>query len=82
VARCAEVGHQPIFLLIINGLALALLVACWVVGDLEFRTKVILTVVYVLTWGLAFVEPLLLGVAQGTLAAVLWWATFGPRGRR
>jgi hypothetical protein len=69
-------------LLLINALALALLVACWAVGDLEFRTKVILTVVYGLTWVLALVEPHLLGVAQGTLAGVLWWATFGPRGRR
>ena len=39
------------FLLVINALVLALLVACWAVGGLEFRTKVILTVVYVLTQG-------------------------------
>jgi hypothetical protein len=59
-----------------------LLVACWLVADLEVRTKLIFTAIYLATWALVFIDGLLVAVAQGALAGVLWWATFGPTGRR
>ena len=65
-------------LLILN---LILLVCCWLMGDAEFRTKVIFTIVFLLTLGWVILEPWTGMVAQGCLAGVLWWLTFGPRGR-
>ena len=56
---------------------LALLVACWLVGDLEPRTKVILTAVYLASWavypfsGIGFV-----GV-QAFVALAIFLKTFG-----
>jgi hypothetical protein len=61
--------------------AFVLLGACWAFGETEFRTKVILTLVYLATWLLAFVEPLLLNVAQGILMGILWWMLFGSSRR-
>ena len=69
------------FLIVYAG-ALVLLVACWLVGDLEVRTKAIFTAIYLATWALVFIDEFLVTVAQGILAGVLWWATFGPTGRR
>ncbi len=62
-------------------LAFVLLGACWFVGDLEFRTKVILTAIYLATWVFAFIDGWALLGAQALMAFVLWWATFGPKGR-
>jgi hypothetical protein len=65
----------------ISVLALVLLVACWFVGDLEFRTKVILTLIYLASWVFAFIDGWALLGAQALVAFIVWWATFGPRGR-
>ncbi len=62
-------------------LAFVLLGACWFVGDLEFRTKVILTAFYLATWVFVFIDGWALMGAQALMAFILWWATFGPRGR-
>jgi hypothetical protein len=63
-------------------LTLVLLVFCWAVGDQEFRTKVIFTLVYLATWGLVFANPWFLISAQALLSVILWYSTFGPVGRR
>jgi hypothetical protein len=68
--------------LVIHVAALVLLVACWLVGDLEFRTKVVLTVVYLVTWAFVFVSAWVTVGAQAFLIVILWYATFGPAGRR
>ena len=62
-------------------LTFVLLVMCWLMGDQEFRTKLILTLVYLGSWVLNFVHPLLCLAVQGILAVVLWYSTFGLRGR-
>lgn len=62
-------------------LAFVLLIACWWVGDLEFRTKLILTGIYAASWSLIFVNGWLHIAAQALVALILWWATFGPTGR-
>ena len=59
-------------------LGLVLLICCWIVGDLEFRTKLILTVLYLGSWALIFVNVGLLISAQALLCIVLGFATFGP----
>jgi hypothetical protein len=65
----------------IDVFTLVSLVFCWMMGDLEFRTKVVFTVIFLLTIGWVFLEPLTGMIAQGCLGAILWWLTFGPRGR-
>jgi hypothetical protein len=60
-------------------LALVLLVCCWWVGDMEVRTKLILTLVYLLSWGLVFVGGWALVGGQAVLCIVLGLMTFGPR---
>lgn len=62
-------------------LTLVLLVLCWLMGDTEFSTKVIFTVVFLLVVGWSLLEPLTGMVAEGCLASILWWLTFGSRGR-
>ena len=64
--------------LVIMVLAFVLLGACWFVGDLEFRTKVILTLIYLGSWVFIFIDPWALMGAQALVAFILWWATFGP----
>jgi hypothetical protein len=64
--------------LFVGVLALALLICCWIVGDLEFRTKLILTLLYLGSWGLIFVNVGLLISAQALLCIVLGFATYGP----
>jgi hypothetical protein len=63
-------------------LTLVLLICCWFMGEQEFRTKVILTVVYLASWGLIFVNPWFIISAQSLLSVVLWYSTFGVPGRR
>jgi hypothetical protein len=66
-------------------LALVLLACCWFMGDAEFRTKVILTVIYLASWALVFVWPYAVVAAQAILSIVLGYLTFGPEwlgGRR
>ena len=59
------------------GVTLVLLTACWLVGDVETRTKVIFTVVYLATWvvytfnGWAFIG------LQTILSLVIYLKTFG-----
>jgi hypothetical protein len=67
--------------LIVHVVAFVLLGACWFVGDLELRTKVIMTLVYVGTWLLVFLSPWAVMGAQILFSFVLWWMTFGPTGR-
>jgi hypothetical protein len=63
-------------------LTFVLVVCCWTTGDQEFRTKVILTFVYLASWGLIFVGPWFIIAAQALLSVTLWYSTFGPTGRR
>ena len=58
-------------------LTLALLVCCWAIGDMEFRTKLILTVIYLGSWGLIFVSGALVVSAQALLCIILGFMTFG-----
>jgi hypothetical protein len=60
---------------------LGLLVLCWMMGDREFSTKLILTFVYLGSCLLYLVHPLLCLVVQGILDSYLWYSTFGVRGR-
>jgi hypothetical protein len=64
--------------LVVIVLAFVLLVVCWWMGDLEFRTKLILTGIYAASWLLIFVNGWLHLGAQALVAFILWWATFGP----
>jgi hypothetical protein len=59
--------------------ALGCLICCWIWGDLEERTKVIFTFLYLASWGLLFLEnfAFLFTVAQCLLVIVIGWATFG-----
>jgi hypothetical protein len=59
-------------------LGLVLIICCWAVGDLEFRTKLILTVLYLGSWALIFVNVGLLISAQALMCIVLGFATYGP----
>jgi hypothetical protein len=68
-------------LLIVQVLAFVLLGALWLVGDAEFRTKAVLTLIYLASWLLGFVDGLLMIVAQGILALIFWYTAFGPTRR-
>jgi hypothetical protein len=68
--------------LVVHLLALILLIACWLVGEQEPRTKLILTGIYVLSWLLAFVDVWALIGTQAVLALVLGALTFAGGGRR
>jgi hypothetical protein len=64
-------------------LALVLLGACWLVGDVEVRTKIILTLVYAASWALLLVGPYFLVAAHALYSIVVGMITFGPNmGRR
>jgi hypothetical protein len=67
-----------VIFLFIYVLALVLLICCWAVGDLEFRTKLILTLLYVGSWALILVSAPLVMSAQALLCIVLGLMTFGP----
>jgi hypothetical protein len=60
-------------------LTFILVVCCWWMGDLEFRTKLILTVLYLGSFGLLWAKDyfFLFILSQCILAAVLGFATFG-----
>jgi hypothetical protein len=64
--------------LVVIVLALVLLVCCWIVGDMEVRTKLILTLLYILSWGLIFLGGFAVTGAQALLCIVLGLMTFGP----
>jgi hypothetical protein len=67
-------------------LGLVLLLATWFVGDQEFRTKVILTLIYLGLWVFLFLDPTggwLMFAGQALFCLVLGSWTFGGRlGRR
>jgi hypothetical protein len=63
--------------LVVEGLALVLLIACWLMGEWEFQTKIVFTLVYLGTWGLLFIDGWLHLGAQALLAVILWYGTFG-----
>ena len=67
--------------IVVQALAFVLLVVMWLFGDAEFRTKVILTGLYAASWLLIFVEGLLALLAQGILALIFWYVSFGPSRR-
>ena len=60
-------------------LTLILVICCWWMGDVQFRTKLILTAIYVGSFGLWWVKeyPYLFLVSQCVLAAVFGFAAFG-----
>jgi hypothetical protein len=60
-------------------LCLVLVGCMWIVGDMEFRTKAILTLLYLASFGLMFVpeRSYLFLVSQCILAAVIGFKTFG-----
>ena len=58
-------------------LALCLLLFNWQIGEQETKTKVILTVVYLLTWALIFIGWWAVTATQAILAIVLGIMTFG-----
>jgi hypothetical protein len=71
--------------LFVYAFAFVLLVACWLVGDMEGRTKVIYTLVYLATWALMFWTPYAVIATQAFFIIVLGLAAFGPEffgGRR
>jgi hypothetical protein len=58
-------------------LALVLVVATWLYGDQEGRTKLGITAVYLATWGLLFVGPWAVLFAQCIFCIVVGYWTFG-----
>jgi cell division protein FtsX len=58
---------------------LAVLIACWWVGDLNVLTKIVFTLLYLASFGLLFIPnySFLFIVAQCALVAVIGTATFG-----
>jgi hypothetical protein len=58
-------------------LALVLVVATWLYGDQEGRTKLVITAVYLATWGLLFVDPLAVLFTQCIFCMVVGYWTFG-----
>jgi hypothetical protein len=65
-------------------LAAVLLAFFWYMGDVEFRTKVIMTLVYLASWDLVFWNSYAVIAVQALVSAVLGWLTFGAEflGRR
>ena len=64
--------------LFIVSATLVLLTACWLVGDLEFRTKVIFTAVYLATWVVYIFNGWACVGLQTILSLVIYLKTFGP----
>ena len=65
--------------MLVIALALVLCVCCWWVGDATFRTKALLTLLYVASFGLLLLpeQAYLFIVAQCVWAAVFGVAAFG-----
>ncbi len=62
-------------------LVFVLLILCWFMGDCEVRTKLIFTAVFALIQILALVNYWALMGALLIHGSVIWWFTFGKRGR-
>jgi hypothetical protein len=58
-------------------LAFVLLACTWALGDMEFRIKVLFTLLYAASWALLFVNGAALIVAQVILCIVMGYMTFG-----
>jgi hypothetical protein len=58
-------------------LTAVLMVACWLVADIEFRSKLALTLLYGGTWILYAWQPMAVIVAQSLMSMILGLATFG-----
>jgi hypothetical protein len=69
---------QSVFLFL-TILTLILVTCLWVVGDVQFRTKVILTLLYLASFALLFAkgQTYFFFVGQCVLAAVIGVASFG-----
>jgi hypothetical protein len=65
-------------------LAAVLLVCLWLFGEVEFRTKLVLTLLYGATWLLLLASPYAVLAAQALMAMILGGTTFGVEflGRR
>jgi hypothetical protein len=63
----------------VSVLTFILVVGCWWIGDLVFRTKLILTVLYVGSFGFFWAKDysILFVPSQCVLAAIIGLATFG-----
>ena len=57
--------------------ASVVLTAHWFVGDSEFRTKVIVTLVWIASWGLLFVNGWAMIAVQALFGLVVGCMTFG-----
>jgi hypothetical protein len=55
-----------------------LMVACWLQGDIPNRSKVIWTVVYVVTWLPLIFSAMLHVAVQAAFGATLCFSMFGP----
>jgi hypothetical protein len=64
--------------LFVEVVALLLLVACWLQGDIPLRSKIIWTVVYVLTWVPLLFSAMLHVATQALFGATLCFSMFGP----
>jgi hypothetical protein len=63
----------------VSVLTLILVICCWWMGDVTFRTKLLLTLLYLASFGLLWTPnySYLFMVSQCILAAILGVATFG-----
>src|SRR5262245_65369124 len=68
-------GGKP--MLYVTILALVLVVATWLYGDQEGRTKLGITAVYLATWGLLFVGSWAVLFAQCIFCIIVGYWTFG-----
>ena len=65
---------------ILCGIIGLLLLGCvWLLNEWTFRTKLILTLVYGLTWLLLFADAWLFVIAQDTFILAVGTSTFGGR---
>ena len=66
-------------MLFVSVLTFILVVCCWWIGDIAFRTKLVLTVLYVGSFALIWAKDysFLFLPSQCALAAILGLATFG-----
>jgi hypothetical protein len=64
--------------LIIYVLALVLLVCCWSVGEMEGRTKLVITGLYLASWLLMIINGWFVVAAQALFSLVVGTMTFGP----
>jgi len=69
------------FLLVAAVAGAILLGAMWFFGDVQFSTKVTLTVLYAASWALLLVDAWLAIIVGGIIDSLIWFVTFGPTRR-